>query len=383
MTMKSRLPDSEKLKAISDDLCDNIEELLEFLDLEFVNTNKMITMSCPIHNGDNPSAINIYPEGEYSRGNWVCRTHHCEKHFKSSILGFIRGVLSNRNNNWRQDGDKFCSFLEAVNFALSFLQKDYSHIKVDKLKKNKKTFTSMVNYVNSYQKNPVEEQKITRDQVISKIKIPAQYFIDRDYSPEILTKYDVGLCDTKGKPMYDRVVVPIYDNEYTHLVGCTARSIYEKCSECKSYHNPKSDCPKEAYRHLYSKWKHSEDFKGENHLYNFWFSKKHIMKSTIAILVESPGNVWRLEENGIHNSVATFGAHLTDRQKIILDSSGAMNLVLLMDNDKAGIEATEQIIRKCKNTYRIFQPKISTNDVGEMNPEQIQKQIVNFIKDIV
>ncbi|NDC71851.1 MAG: hypothetical protein EBZ62_00150, partial [Sphingobacteriia bacterium] len=38
------------------------------------------------------------------------------------------------------------------------------------------------------------------------------------------------------------------------------------------------------------------------------------LKSHTAIIVESPGNVWRLEENGIHNSVALFGSSLSDRQ---------------------------------------------------------------------
>jgi DNA primase len=177
-------------------------------------------------------------------------------------------------------------------------------------------------------------------------------------------------------------VVPIYDNDYKFMVGCTGRSIYEKCNTCKSHHDPAENCPDKEKAWLYPKWKHNADFKSQNHLYNFWFAKEYILKSGIAIIVESPGNVWRLEENGIHNSVAIFGSSMSDRQKILLDSSGAMSLIVLTDNDEAGRKAAEQIKSKCQNTYRVFIPNISKADVGEMNSEEIQNEIKNYIERI-
>ena len=103
----------------------------------------------------------------------------------------------------------------------------------------------------------------------------------------------------------------------------------------------------------------------------------------MAIIVESPGNVWRLAENGIHNSVAIFGSSLSDRQKIILDSSGAMSLVILTDNDDAGHKAAEQIRAKCKNTYRIFIPPITKNDIAEMSSEDINREIKTYLGKII
>jgi DNA primase len=93
--------------------------------------------------------------------------------------------------------------------------------------------------------------------------------------------------------------------------------------------------------------------------------------------------VWRLEENGIHNSVGIFGSSLSDCQKILLDSSGAMNLVVLTDNDEAGNKAAQSIKQKCQNTYRIFIPKISKSDVGEMNSEEINSEIKKYLESIV
>jgi 5S rRNA maturation endonuclease (ribonuclease M5) len=373
--------DQEKLKIICDDLSENIEDLLDHLDLDYKINNKLINMCCPIHEGDNCTALNIYPEGEYIRGNWVCRTHGCEKVFKNSIIGFIRGVISNKKYGWNKYGDKFCSFKEAVDYAIKFLNKDYSDIKLNKSTKEKKSFSSFVNHIkNHYNDN---YPKITREQIIKNISIPAKYYIDRNYSESILRKYDVGLCENPAKPMYNRIVVPIYDNNYTYMVGCSGRSIFNKCIKCSSYHDGHKDCPIEDKQYLYPKWKHSSDFKSQNHLYNFWFAKKYILDTSTAIIVESPGNVWRLEENGIHNSVAIFGSSLSDRQKILLDSSGAMTLVVLTDNDEAGLRAAEQIKNKCKNTYRIFTPKISKNDVGDMTPEEIDQQIIQYIKRII
>lgn len=378
---RSHLNDQAKLKIVCDEVCDNIESLLESFGLDFKFNNKMITMSCPIHGGDNPSALNLYPEGDNYRGNWKCRTHNCEKIFKGSVLGFIRGIISNQKYDWHNDGDTTCSFKEAVDYALAFINKDLKNIKISKTEREKKQFTNVVNYLN---KEPEKSlSKITRQQIIHSLHIPSQYYLDRHYSKDILIKYDVGLCEKEGKEMSGRVVVPIYDNNYEYMVGCSGRSIFEKCLNCKGFHNPSLCCPDDGNIWKYPKWKHNADFKSQNHLYNFWFAKEYILKIGVAIIVESPGNVWRLEENGIHNSVAIFGSSLSDRQKILLDSSGAMSLVILTDNDDAGKKAALQIKQKCQNTYRIFIPQITKSDIGEMTSDEINSQIRNYLGQII
>ena len=73
---------------------------------------------------------------------------------------------------------------------------------------------------------------------------------------------------------------------------------------------------------------------------------------------------------------------MSDRQKIILDSSGAMKLVILTDNDEAGDKASDIIREKCHRTYQIYRPKISKNDIAEMNKEEIKTEIINYIERI-
>jgi len=381
MKKKFHSNDQAKLKIVCDDLCDNIELLLETLDIKYILRSKMATMACPIHDGDNASALNIYTEGDTYRGNWKCRTHNCEKIFKGSIIGFVRGVISNRKYKCQKDGDDTCSFNEALDFCLSLINKDLKNIKISKTDRDKKNFTNIVSNLQTNHSSKVVN-KVSREKVRSTLSIPCQYFVDRGFSKEILDKYDVGLCDNPNKEMFNRGVVPIYDNDYQYLVGCTGRSIFDKCPKCKSHHKNIDNCPIESDLWKHPKWKHNFDFKSQNHLYNFWFAKEHILKSGTAIIVESPGNVWRLEENNIHNSVGIFGSSLSDRQKIILDSSGAMNLVILTDNDEAGKKAAIQIKQKCQNTYRVFILNITKSDVAEMNSSDIDSEIKSYLENI-
>lgn len=377
---KSHSYNQQELKNICDLLCDNIETVLSALGIEDYRDNaKMISMSCPIHNGDNESALNLYYEGDTYRGNWKCRTHQCEHHFKGSILGFVRGVISSQKYNWSEHGDRTCSFNEVVQFCKSLLGLENTGKSVfNTLSQDKNNFARIVDKIIE---KPLSEKQISRDAVINNISIPSDYYIDRGFSRDVLIKYDVGLCTNPEKPMYKRVVVPIYDDSGEYLVGCTGRSIFNPCDICGAYHDENNRCPEKEKAWLYSKWKHSFGFKSQHYLYNFWNAKEHIYKDNYAVIVESPGNVWKLEDSGIHNSVAVFGCNMSDRQKLILDSSGAMTLFLIMDNDEAGQRASKEIQEKCENTYTVYVPKISKADIAEMTQEEIDTEIKQFIKE--
>lgn len=378
MTKTSRSYNQYQLKAICDKLCDNIDTLLDVLNLHDLRHNgKMICGQCPIHNGDNKSALNLYPDGDSYRGNWKCRTHNCEKTFQGSIIGFIRGVLSNQQLGWSKHGDDTLSFNDTIKFIESFLGNDVSKIKISKKQIEKNNFSAIVKHITN--EPIINLSKISRNSVRQSLIIPAEYFVNRGFDAKVLDSYDVGLCNKPDKEMYNRAVAPIYDNDHKYVVGCSGRSIFEKCVNCGSYHDPENTCPSAEEKWKFPKWKHNKDFKSQNYLYNMWRAKDHILDSTTVILVESPGNVWRLEECGIHNSVAIFGSSLSDRQKVLLDGSGAMTIILIMDNDEAGQKASIAITNKCKNTYNIKNIRISKSDIGDMTPEEISKEIKPYI----
>jgi hypothetical protein len=68
---------------------------------------------------------------------------------------------------------------------------------------------------------------------------------------------------------------------------------------------------------------------------------------------------------------------------MILDTSGAMSIIIAMDNDEAGQRATELITNKCQKIYNIHKINISGNDIGEMNTDQIQKEILPQLEKII
>jgi 5S rRNA maturation endonuclease (ribonuclease M5) len=376
-TQQSPLFNQGQLKIVCDNLCEKIENLLDILGLTEIKFNgKMLVGPCPIHGGDNNTAFNLYPDGDYYRGNWKCRTHNCHEVFKSSIIGFIRGVLSHQTYNWQDSKSQMVSFQETMKFIQDFLG-DTSYKKISNTEVDKQIFSSVVRNIIINKED--HTNLITRHQIKQSLEIPSQYFINRGFSNDILIKYDVGLCSNPNKEMYNRAVAPIYDITGKFMVGCTGRSIFDKCDNCKHFHNPIDSCPSDNELWRYSKWKHNKDFKTQNHLYNLWNAKKHILESSKVILVESPGNVWRLEEAGIHNSVALFGSNLSDKQKILLDGSGAMTLIIIMDNDDAGHKATKTIMDKCKNTYNIVHISIEKNDIADMTIEEINQTIKKHI----
>ena len=374
---RSNKNQQQKLKILCDTLCDNIEDVFDYFELDYKNNGRFYTMCCPIHGGDNPSAINIYPEGESYRGNWKCRTHNCEHVFQGSVIGFIRGLLSSKKHGWCKEGDQTCTFPETLKFCEQFTNTSIDNIKINKTQQSKHKFNTAMRSI--HKKKTSDKPIVTRDVVRSSLSIPAEYYINRDYKKETMDKYDVGLCSNPQREMYNRVVVPIYDMNYETMVGCTGRSIFEKCDKCGGYHE--GSCPPVEQLYKYSKWKHNSGFKTQEYLYNFWFAKEHIKKNMSAILVESPGNVWKLEENGIHNSVGVFGTNLSNQQKLLLDSSGAMSIFTIMDNDEAGQKAADNISKICNRTYNVYNIKITSNDIADMTSDQIDTEIKNFIKE--
>lgn len=353
-TKTFRSLNQDQLKIICDKLSDRIEDLFVVLDIsDYQIRDKYISCACPIHDGDNASALNIYYVGDDYKGNWKCRTHQCEKIFMGSIIGFVRGVLSKQKFDWNKKGDSTVSFDDTIKFIQNFLGID----DISKIKIQKNINSSFIRNSSILSDNKKKNNGIPRDKILSSLQSPSEYFLNRGFSEKILTRYDTFDCYNPNKEMYNRAVAPIYDSSYKYMIGCTGRSLNNS--------GPK--------------WRHNSGFVAENHLYNIWFAKEHIMKSGEVILVESPGNVWKLEEYGIHNSLATFGAHLTDKQKMLLDTCGALKLIVLMDNDEAGELARKQIELKCARTYNIENIRIRKNDVAELTGEEIKDQIIDRI----
>lgn len=370
--MKTNLSQNQLIK-ISDILCDNIDTVLEKLEIKLYQSGNGYAGRCPVHGGDNSHAVYLYPEGHTHRGYWQCTTHFCHRNFKPTIIGFVRGVLSHQNYDWRKKGDKFETFDNTLKFISETLKLDLNKIEVNHDELEKKRFLAQTRWSIPMVKNkPI----MKRHDVQARLGNPPRYFIDRGFSKEILEKYDVGYCNDPSKEMYQRCVVPVYDEGYNYLVACLGRSIFEKCPNCKQFHNQHDvKCPK----YEIPKWKNSKNFNKKDNLYNYWFAKEHIKRSKTAILVESCGNCWRLEESGIHNSVALFGGELSDGQEFLLEKLGVMNIIVIMDGDEAGKAHAERIISKTKDFYNVRSIHLDSGDIADLSIDQIHRDIVPLL----
>ena len=113
--------DSGKLKQLSALAAQHMDQIYEYFGIKAGYRNEMLIKSCcPIHGGDNPTALNMYYNGDY-KVHYKCRTHQCEELFGNSLIHFIRGCLSRFKYSWEKEGDKEARFSEAVEF-MGFLR---------------------------------------------------------------------------------------------------------------------------------------------------------------------------------------------------------------------------------------------------------------------
>ncbi len=332
------------IKMLSSKLMERITDLLDYFEIDHEVYDNRIAFACPIHGGDNPNGLTIFTTGDHSVGNWKCWTHQCEQEYKQDILGFVQGVLSLQS-------EEDVGFGHTLRFVDNFLGSPSTENLPET--DGKQDFVDLANKI--FYKEVKQKSGISREEIKSRIEIPAQYYVNRGFLPETLKKFDVGLCTARGKPMSGRVVVPVYDDDKDRMIGCVGRSVSDTL-------NPK--------------WLNSKGFNSGASLYNYWHAKDHISETNTVVLVEGQGDVWRLDEAGIYNVVGMFGCSLGEQQRIILERSGALNLVVMTDADEAGQKAKEKIFQQCDRMYNIQFVDLPQKDVGDMSVEEIN----NYIK---
>lgn len=287
----------------------------------------MLVSNCPIHDGDNVTAFNVNSDitSEFC-GRWFCNTVGCHKKYGGDVLGLLRGLAAVNGN---------LSFTEVLKLASSFCGSE----QVDYISD---TFNDIILRDKEKPTGP------SRDEVRSKLIRPAEFYLKRGFSAQILDKFDVGVCNDPTKEMYDRVVFPVYDPSGKYFIGCVGRTI--------------SGAPE--------KWKNQKGFKKSQHLYGLWLAFQAICQSGRIILVEGQGDVIRFHQAGIENAVGIFGSRLSDTQELLLQKTGVTNITTVFDRDEAGDKCRED----CNKLNRLFNVKHvipEVDDVGEMTVEQV------------
>lgn len=366
-------------------ILDNIEEILGYFSIEFNNYGSRLSLSCPIHGSDNKDSLSIRTEAPYT---WICWTFNCQdeviplvsskgEHYEKargkSLLALVRALLDG-------ESEKDISYKDAIEWVRQLLGRD---IKVSLQSKKSLALNStkeFIHFSKFFQKSEQEYNIVNREQIRSSLNIPSAYFVDRGFSKEIIDKYDIGLCLTKNKQMYNRAVVPIYDDNHEYMIGCIGRTVYPYCKQCKRYHAPTTQCSEQFTNR---KWIFSPGFNAGQHLFNYWFAKPHIDESGVVILVEGQGDVLRLEQSGYKIGLGLFGDNITPNQKHKLFQLPINNVILITDNDKAGKKARTNIEHTLKRYYNLHHVQTQEKDIGDSSVDEIQKLLDPILKDLL
>ena len=368
------------LDELNELVVDNLRDILDEFGIDYVEYYDRLSFPCPIHGSDNDESLSVFINGHSIAGNWRCWTKECENSIVTdtvdgkeierplgkNIFGLIRGLMS-------VEEDRHVEYSEAINWCKKFLK--FSGEEETSNQKEQKQFVNMIKVLTTEPKKI--NLNVPRDKVVKSLSIPAKYYIDRGYKKETIEKYDVGLCRTKGKKMNGRIVVPVYDDSHSVMVGCFGRTINPKCDKCGKYHLKNTRCPQTKFEKVCAaKWKN--EITSGSYLYNSWFAKNRIKETGVAILVEGPGDVWRLEEAGIKNGIGIFGVSLSEAQMNILNRIGAMTLVIALDNDGPGQAGIESIKNKYSHIFNIIVVDLNKNDIGEMSIEEVEKLLGDY-----
>lgn len=337
--------------SINSSIIDNIDTVLDYFGLDYKIGRNRITLACPIHGSDNNASMNIFTDGDIKVGNYVCWTSHCEKETGLGSFNLVKFLLDKKEN-------KKHSLDETTEFIKKLTGCEIKEISNEDVAR--KRFNAFV-----LKKQKITSATINREKVRINLNIPAEYYIKRGFSKEILMRYDIGFCSKRFDEMYLRTVVPVYNEDFK-LIGKLGRSMNKQCIICDKFHDSKKQCPSnDLEKRWASKWINSQGFRTGEHFYNLWYASSFIKSCQSAILVEGCGDILRLEESGIHNGLGLFGLELTDSKLEILNKLGIMNLYLALDNDGAGQEATEKIYNQVCKYFNTSIVKIGEKDIGE------------------
>jgi 5S rRNA maturation endonuclease (ribonuclease M5) len=346
MVMICKILKTMNLKKIKSIIFDNIELVLNSLGIEYEVLGDNIYSTCPIHEGsDNSRAFSMSLEKQI----WRCWTRDCQAEYENDIFGLIKGVLSKQTV-------QEASFKDSLLWVCKILNIDSRSIKIEKTEEP----SDFVKLVGIFSKTPHSAYKAETNHQHS-FSHPSEYFVGRGFTEETLHYFSVGDCFDKSSSMYQRAVIPIHNDDGTHVVAHIGRAI-------KDYHSPKF---------LFTK-----GFDKRRFLYNYHRAIDRATEQSCLFITEGQGDVWKLHEAGVGNAVSIFGKSLSTQQRLKLLTSGTTTLVILTDNDQAGRESKTEIQRGLGRMFKLHFPRMTHKDVGDMTSDQIRSDILSQVKGL-
>lgn len=330
----------EKLETMKDSV--DPRYLVETLGFKIVReTTKELRGQCIIHGGDNTTAFRFNKE----RKSWVCFTHKCHELYGNDIISLIRAVTK-------------CDFIAAVDYLKGLVgsvsDEDYYSFKE---RKERDSFIASYDHIRT---KPYVVNEVTLKYFGS---MRTNYFVNDGIKPDTLNYFEVGggYVDNDG---FIREVIPIRDDR-SELVAYSLRDIRENVS-------------------YDSKYILTPGFEKDTVLYNMNRAQEYGDLLPI-IVVEGFKSVWRLHECGINNVVAVMGSGLTEGQCSLLYLYALKGVVLMFDNDKAGIIGINKAYESLKDRLSVVPVYITeTNKFGkgygpdDLSDEQLYEYLETY-----
>lgn len=329
----------DKLNAIKEVANLRIEEILDALGINYRERYNYVVAACPIHGGDRKDAFSWHLD----RGIWKCFSRECEAEHGADIIGLIRGI-------------KKCGFKAAVKYIGQFINLSLPPEEIKRLKDQRENR----DFIQAQQRKK-QLNKIYDPRCLLKLK-QHTYLETRGYPRDLIEKYHIGACLEPNRYMSNRIVVPVC-NINGEIVGFTGRTLNPNWKELQI-----------------PKWKHSLGAWTSHNLFNINFAVSFIKENGAVIVCEGPLDVLRLEQAGIHNSVAILGKKFHPGQMSILASAGAIKLLNGLDNDAAGNVGTLGLMKTAACLFDIERVKIpeGRKDIGEMTIDEIRSELYEF-----
>jgi len=175
---------------------------------------------------------------------------------------------------------------------------------------------------------------------------PTKLVVD-GFNEDLLRRMDIGYDRTHNRIMYP--LRDMYGNLAGFSGGVTEQSQHQH-PKYRVYQGRRKGLDGKAIPSDFGTWFDEEDdlrdYKCENHdfLWNFDRVFKRRMSdptATVFVVEGFKACLWMLQ-SGYENTVALMGSYISDRQQQMLHLLG-WSVVLFLDNDQAGIRATEMV----------------------------------------
>lgn len=280
---------------------------------------------CVVHGGENPTSL------VHNKRTQVLHCYSC---------GFVGDVIQLVREKER------ASFKEAVDILSQYANGVVRGVNLERRTQLPPHLKALHSAYGSIGANEV----LPNTRLVERAKQynPNPYVASGRFSQSTMEYFEVGYCDF-NEAFMNRAIIPIHD-EFGGLVGYSGRLMVGDG---------------------FQKYRIKKGFKKAYCLYNLHRAKAHL-KDFPLVLTEGFGQVWRLHEAGIPTGVALMGKELSTRQAD-LALQHTTRVVLALDFDAAGVDATTKIIKRLAGVVDVevlFED--CPLDLGDMTPEAVR-----------